>query len=376
MRCGEWNHMMRASWDATLVDDAVPNPNRFDRIAGRRNPMGPKPVARPTAPYRVYNGSGVKRSTMLSNYVVHVQRCEPEKMKELEEIATELGAHVYACDPLSGPVSLVIQGKTLVRIGTNATSQTFVTCQRRDQDVVRDIWLRECYSLEALDPQATPPELRPAYMLNTSTALQKLFDSKLDIFGDSYADRFTSQAELDHILDNDDGTWEEMSMHSDGYLSNDEILEVEDDLMMQGVVCDLEEEPHSTQSENPEGVLRAPQPSWSLFADVTAILLPLEEGDQYVLALAQARLTAGGARIATTEDSSFAGTITHVVVVGNPVIDADVVLAALPIAGITSVRQRRQRRPAATWVVVSHTWVKARSERAPQLPPPVLMQPE
>ena len=366
MLCGEWNHMMRASWDDTVVDTAVPDPNRFDRIAGRRNPSGQPVTKVPVVPYRTYNGSGVKRSTMLSNYVIHVQRCEPWKLKELEQIANELGARVYACDPLSGLNPIVLQEKeTLIRIGTNTTSQAFATCQRLDRSVVRDTWLRDCYSRESLNPLAIPPELLPVYMLNTSTTLQKSFDSKFDIFGDSYTIPFTSQVELDHILD-DQCAWDEMSQHSDGNLSNGAVRALEEDLMMQagGEMCYPEEKP------------RAPrQLSWSVFADVTAILLPINPGDQYALAGSEALLLAGGATVTNSGENSLAGSITHVVVVGNPSIDLKMVYRVLQIADTNSAAARQRRQRTAKWVVVSDAWVKARSEGT-QLPPPVLTHPD
>jgi hypothetical protein len=145
-------------------------------------------------------------------------------------------------------------------------------------------------------------------------------------------------------------------MHSDGYLSSDEVRAIEEDLMMHG-------------SEQPPEQL-----NWSVFAGVIAILLPIKPMDSFVLSVANGRLLAGGAIVTTTENSKYANRITHVVVVGTPEIELDMVLAALPVAETTSARQNRKRKPDVTWVVVSNLWVEAVFKREAELPPPLLKQ--
>jgi len=354
MCLSEWNNMTRASEGAVVQDDgaATQNDNRFEKIAVKGR-IYMKPVSTPNVSgqsSRAYHGNADTRGGMLSNFVIHVMPCEKDTLKELEQMAAGLGALVYACEP---PL-YVLEEKTFVRISTNTISQAFVNCKGRDKDVVRDTWLRDCYSIHTLDTFATPLELHPKYMLNTSKATQEVFANNSDRFGDSYTKKLTSQTELDKILDNDTGVWEDLSGHSDAYLSHDEIHELEENLMIQK---DGEDAIQEGGEDAPTRRL-----SWSVFADVVALLLPLKPIDQYLLALAKARLVAGGALVASSGDDdfgSYAGKITHVVVVGDPTaLDADAIRAALPIAGTTSAQNRRPQRPAATWVVVSDMWVK------------------
>jgi DNA ligase-4 len=349
MLCSEWATMVGESSDDTTFEAAALNPNRFDRISDRRNAGKPPVATAPVAPLRVYNGGGVKRSNMLSNYIIHVQRCEASMLKELEEAATELGAQVYSADPSSGKSPLLTPGKTSIRIGTNNTSQAFVTCKKQDLDVVKDIWLRDCYAMEALDPEAVPPELQPKYMFNTSVALKEVFNSKFDIFGDSYTEPLASAEQLDEILNNNEN-WEEMSMHSDGDLSDGQVRAVESDLLSDGE--DL---------------------AWSVFSGVVAQLVSLDPSDGMQLALARGRLIAGGAMISPSNDHAYA--VTHIVVVGSLVGDPKqspdwlsaecmaTVRAVLPPTEPYNHKRRRAQTLATDWVVVSTAWVESERER-------------
>jgi hypothetical protein len=288
--------------------------------------------------------------------VVHILPCEPEKLKQLEEMAAELGAHVYACKP----PQRALHGKTYIQIGTNTTSQAFVVCQRLDEDVISDTWLRECYAAESQNARAKPPRLRPAYMLNTSTSLQLFFDNTFDMFGDSYARRFEDQEELDKLLDNENA-WDEMSQHSDGNLSENDMRAIESDL--------LEYEDEDT-GDDPAGAQRF---DWSVFSGVIALLLPLNQRDKPSLALAEARLRAGGAVIATSDSSDLADRITHIVVTGTQELEQEDLRYALPVA--TAGTRRRRRGNPVKWEVVSTAWVEA-LRNGTDLPEPLMTKPE
>lgn len=350
MCLSEWNQLVQASERAVMqVDGAeAQNDRRFEKIAIKSR-IYMNPVSAPKVPVqssRAYHGNADTHGGMLSNFVIYVMPCEKDILKELEQMAAGLGARVYASEP---PL-YVLEGKTFVRISTNNTSQVFANCKRSDKDVVQDTWLRDCYSRHALNTFAIPPKLQPKYMWNTSEATLGVFGNNFDIFGDSYTERFTSQTDLDDILDNNTGVWDDLSEHSDAYLSHDDIHELEKNLMIQETVDAIH-----------EGVEDAPRRhlSWSVFVDVVALLVPLNPGDNVLLTIAKARLVAGGARIASSGDSRYAGKITHVVVVGDPTaLDMDAIRAALPVARTTGAQHLHPQRPAATWVVCSDVWVK------------------
>jgi hypothetical protein len=416
MPVSEWDKIVRASLDDTTAVGAAGSAGTcFVKISSKRHTDEPNKLH--TQPhmkvFRAYNGGGGEHSKMLDNYVIHVQKCAPELLKELEECATYLGALVVAADPASGRVPNVYPGKTFIRIGTNTTSQAFVNCQRNDRDLVSSSWLLDCQAREAKDPSAQPLSLMPVYMLHTSTTLQEEFAGKFDVFGDSYTEHFHTQEELDNLLENEK-VWDEMSLHSDGELSDDGMRELEEDLMLHsdGELSDddmreLEEDRviHSADGlhTNPTHHL-----AWSVFGGVVALMLPLGPHDEIVLMLARARLIAGGAIIATPDNHCFFSRVTHIVVVGNSVSPEcnllDTVRSKLPSPipetttpldgsgnGKVWPRKRRheQQEPAAKWVVVSEAWVKARSggagttprttsrrlEDMMPLPVPLLVQP-
>ena len=171
MCISEFEDIVKSSIDGSIATKA-----NFDFIPNKRKCLSEKPKI---VTDRQYNGNGVPRYSMLLNYVIHVQKCQPETLKSLEMIATELGATVYSCDPNSGKKPMVFSSdKKVIVIGTNTTSQAFVRCKCADRDVVSDTWLRKCHSLHADDPSAKPPELQPMYMLYTSTGTKEEFVGK------------------------------------------------------------------------------------------------------------------------------------------------------------------------------------------------------
>jgi ATP-dependent DNA ligase len=313
------------------------------------------PVTRDVRPFREYCGSGAKqRSNMLRDYVIHIQRCSAENLKNLENISAELGAHVMAADPLSGKNPKTFPDKVVIIIGTATytTSQAFVNCQRADRDVVDEQWLRDCHAREADDPTAKPPELQPKYMLNTSATLQEEFDQNFDKFGDSYTEPLASLEEFDNLLENGKG-WDELSLNSDGDLSDGQVGAVEEDLLSDGE--DL---------------------TWSVFKGVVAQLVPLDPSDTCELALARARLIAGGAAISPSVDHAYP--VTHIVVVWAHARPPQQSPDWLSVERMTTVRaslpsqepyasqeqpythkRRRTQALATDWVVVSTAWVKA-----------------
>jgi hypothetical protein len=336
MRVSEWGPIVESSRDPATTTRVL---GGFDKISSTKR-VKPSPQVQVGQSVRKYYGNSEKHPDgPLANHVIHVLQCGPEQQKELEEMAAGMGAHVVSADPDSGKVCKTFDGLKIIRIGTNTTSTSFKKCERFDRDLVCDTWLRDCHTSQEA------PELNPRYMLHTSSALKEVFAAKFDIFGDSYTKPFASLDEFDNILE-DGKAWEEMSLNSDGDLSDGQVCDVEEDLLSEGE--DL---------------------AWSVFKRVVAQLVSLDPSDACELALARARLTAGGAMISPSSDHVYA--VTHIVVVGSTAGDPQqspdwlsaedmaTVHAALPSTEPYTHKRRREQGLATDWVVVSTAWVKA-----------------
>ena len=337
MLVSDWGSIVEASLDPATTTGILMS---FDKIANTKR-VKPSPQVQAVQSFRKYHGNGEKNPDgVLANYVIHVLSCDPLKQKELEEMAAGMGARVMACDPLSGKIHMTFPaGTTFIRIGTETSSHRFLTCQRLDRDLVGTSWLRDC--MHASD---CPPELHPKYMLNTSAELKAIFDSKFDILDGLYTTELLASSEqLDEILNNDK-VWEEMSLHSDGGLSDGQLC-AEEDLLSDGE-----------------------DPAWSVFKGVVALIVPLDPTDACELALARARLIAGGAMISPSTDHAYA--VTHIVVVWSRVrpphqsptwlsIECmDFVRAALPSTEPYTHKRPRRQVLDTKWVVVSTAWVE------------------
>jgi hypothetical protein len=176
MCLGEWDSIVKASLDPTAAERTW---MCFDKIAATKR-AGPPPKVPETQVFRKFFGNGEKDPNgVLANFVIHVQQCEKSLQKVLEEMATRLGARVFASDPQSGKAHKTFpDGTTFIRIGTETTSQRFLNCVDSNQDIVDANWLRDC-----VNASDKAPELHPKYMLNTSEELLAIFNNKFDILG-------------------------------------------------------------------------------------------------------------------------------------------------------------------------------------------------
>ena len=369
MRVSEWDLIVQAS---LCHGGTTGTGGCFDNISGNTAGHGKKGVHTVSGAQKeallasqAWYGGGKKRFDMLSEYVVHVQHgCTTEQSKQAQETIAALGGIVVATDPSGVKNQSWMEhryaGKIPIIIAFNTRSQCFAKCQREDRDVVDASWLFDCLNEANRDPLAKPLQLQFKYMLNTSCALQESFAERSDIFGDSYTAKFKTSSELDSLLDRE-ATWEEMSQCSDGYASTGEMARIEEG-------CNLE---------------------WNVFTGVVALILQLDDDAEEntihksVLAMARGRLVAGGAIVATSDDSSLAYSVTHVVVmescwtrlIENPDVGLYELLLAVrsALSSLTFTAKTKKTEQPEKWVVVSEAWVKARKFGHP-LPESLLTQ--
>jgi ATP-dependent DNA ligase I len=110
-----------------------------------------------------------KKINMLDGWTIYVHNNDFDNRQILMTKAFELGAKVPETNPQAHPqFGSKYDHKKFAGISTNITSAEFVKCKKLNRDVVASKWLIDCWDAANKDSDASPIEIGPSYMLNTS----------------------------------------------------------------------------------------------------------------------------------------------------------------------------------------------------------------